>query len=88
MGCAVGVAAIIVAGYVIIKRHRRSRNATKDMSNISKQLLEKEEPDNMACIASELPGHPTPVEIGEGYRAYELPDRQKPSELSAHGKVS
>ena len=87
VGCVVGVAAIIVAGYVIIRRHRRGKNATNHMNNVSEQLLEKEEPDNMTGIASELPENRVPVEIGGGYEAFELPDRQKPSELSAHGRV-
>ena len=88
VGCVVGIAAVIVAGCTFIRRHRRRNNATKHTNNASMQLLEKEEPDNMTCIASELPEHRTPVEIGGGYEAYELPDRQKPSELSAHGRVS
>jgi hypothetical protein len=83
VGCVVGVAAIIVAGFVIIRRHRHGKNATKHMSNVTKQLLKKEEPDNMTCIASELPELPALVEIGGGFEAHELPDRQKPSELSA-----
>ena len=87
VGCIVGVAAIIVAGYVINRRHRRDKNATEHISNVSKQLLEKEEPDNKAWVTSELPEHRTPVEIGSGHEAHELPDRQKPSELSAHGQV-
>jgi hypothetical protein len=88
VGCVVGVAAVVVAGCIFMRRHRRGNNATKDKNNVSMQLLEKEERDNVTCIASELPEHPTPVEIGGGYEAYELPDRQKPSELSAHGRVS
>ena len=57
------------------------------MSSVSKQLWEKEEANNIACVASELPAYPTRVEMGGGYSAYELPDRQKSSALSAHDQM-
>ncbi|KAM0708222.1 hypothetical protein Q7P35_004872 [Cladosporium inversicolor] len=88
VGCVVGVAAIVVAGHVIIRRHRRGKNATNHMNNVSEQLLEKKEPDNMTGLPFELPENRVPVEIGGGYEAFELSDRQKPSELPAHGRVN
>lgn len=84
VGCVVGIAAIVIAGWFAIRRHGRGKNPTEGTVNVSKQLLEKQESDNGKWNVSELPEPPVLVEIGGGYEAHELPNRQKPGELSTN----
>jgi hypothetical protein len=81
VGCVVGIAAILIIGYIVLRRYRRGRLQKEEVGNVSKQLLEEIKTDSGIYTMSELPNSSGPAGMEGFYEAHESPGRKLASEL-------
>jgi hypothetical protein len=81
VGCVVGNAAILIIGYIVLRRYRRDKLQKEEVGNVSKQLWEERKTDSGIHNMSELPNSSGPAEMGGFYEAHESPGRKLASEL-------
>jgi hypothetical protein len=81
VGCVVGIAAILIIGYIVLRRCPRGKLQKEEVGHVSKQLWEERKTHSGIHNMSELPNSSAPAEMGGVYEAHELPGRKLASEL-------
>jgi hypothetical protein len=81
VGRVVGVAALLVIGYVVLRRYRRGRLPKEEVGNVSKHSWGEKKTENGTHNMYELPSPAVTAEIGGNLEAHELPGRKLAREL-------
>lgn len=82
VGCVVGIAAIIAAGYIVLRRRQRRIAPAKETDAATKPAWVEPMAERGTADVSELSAAPLFAEVDGGYITHELPTKEKPGELS------
>lgn len=83
MDCVIGIAAVVIVGYFVLRRRRRGKIAQTGTGDVAKEWREDRKADNSTYSIHELPEESAVSEVEGNHNVHELRGKNVASELSS-----